>query len=938
MGHEDCCGHDHAQGHDCGHDHSHAHAAVKVAESGFAKVSLSPPGGFAAMKVSDGFAKVSLAPPGAPGGHTHADGSICTGHDHGGHSHDSAHTHADGSKCTGHDHGGHSHGHSHAHGPCTGHDHGHSHSHGPRPEQPHTTRAAEDGGSAIQFVLDDLLPGETDEFGRTEKLEQMLEACHGITDVHLRRDLQRPEICIHYDPRQIGMEDIISLARSTGKQVSARYQEKTWFVRGMDSTSCGNVIEHVLIRTPGILQANVAYAAERLVIEYDTQTLKPRVVEQKVKALGYELEVPQAGHACSCHAHGSGLAPLLEWPLIYSSGILLAMGFVAEHVSPLFAEGGGMHWIPNLIFLLAMAAAGFFPVQGALRSVLSGRVDIEALMVLAGFGAGLMGKVWEGAFLLFLFSFGHALEHKAMDSARRAIEALGKLRPESARIKRGEQTVDVPVGDVMRGDIAVIRPGDRVPLDGVIKSGESNLDQASITGESIPVARGPGEQVFAGTVNIDGVLEVEVTRLSSESVLAKVIDMVAEAEAQKGPSQLFARRVEQFFVPLVLIGSPALTGILYLNGVPFADAVLRGISVLVAASPCALAISTPAAVLSAVARAAKSGILFKGGAHLEMLGKIDTIAFDKTGTLTEGKPQVVKIVTNDGVTEEQLLALAAAAESQSSHPLARAIVEEAGKRGITVAQVRTAQAVHGKGLRAVLSSGESVGVGSLSLFDGTAIPANISRSTLDLQEAGRTAAVVEVDGKFLGVLGLADTPRADSKITLERLRKLGVTRFVMLSGDNQVTARAVAAEVGVKEVRAPLMPEGKVVAVRELAKEGKVAMVGDGVNDAPALASASVGVAMGGAGSDVALETADLVLMGDDLRNLPVAVELARCATRTIMQNLTIALGVSGLLVLAAIFGWVNIGSAVVLHEGSTLVVCFNGLRLLWFKPSVSVS
>jgi Cd2+/Zn2+-exporting ATPase len=414
--------------------------------------------------------------------------------------------------------------------------------------------------------------------------------------------------------------------------------------------------------------------------------------------------------------------------------------------------------------------------------------------------------------------------------------------------------------------------------------------------------------------------------------------MVAEAEAQKGPSQLFARRVEQFFVPLVLVGSPTLTGILYFNGMPFADAALRGISVLVAASPCALAISTPAAVLSAVARAAKSGILFKGGAHLEMLGKVDTICFDKTGTLTEGKPHVVKIVTNDGVSENDLLTLAAAAESQSSHPLARAIVEEAGKRGLTVAAVRSAQAVHGKGLRAVLSTGESVGVGSLSLFDGTPVPANINRATLDLQEAGRTAAVVEADGKFLGVLGLADTPRADSKLALERLRKLGVTRFVMLSGDNQVTARAVAAEVGVKEVRAPLMPDGKVVAVRELAKEGKVAMVGDGVNDAPALASASVGVAMGGAGSDVALETADLVLMGDDLRNLPVAVELARKATRTIMQNLTIALGVSGLLVLASVFGWVNIASAVVFHEGSTLVVCFNGLRLLWFKPTVSVA
>lgn len=590
--------------------------------------------------------------------------------------------------------------------------------------------------------------------------------------------------------------------------------------------------------------------------------------------------------------------------------------------------------VPQVFYLLSMLCGGFFAVRGSINSAIQGRLDIEALMVLAAVGAGVLGKLFEGGFLLFLFSLAHALEHRAMDRARKSIESLTKLRPENALRKRGENLETVAINQLLRGDRVLVRPGDRVPVDGVIREGTSSLDQAAVTGESVPVTRGVGEPVFAGTVNVDGTLEVEVTRLSNESVLAKVVDMVAEAEARKGPSQLFARRVEQRFVPIAILGAPVLTTVLW-GGfhVPFADAVLRGISVLVAASPCALAIATPAAVLSGVARAAKSGVLVKGGSHLEALGNLNAVAFDKTGTLTEGKPKVVMLQTGESISEQDLLSTAAALENQSSHPLAKAIVDEAAARHYPVPLASQTRALLGKGLVGQLA-GESVQVGSLSLFEGQNIPQWVHEGVHKMQESGRTAVVVERAGKFLGILGLADVARKDAVNTLKRLRSLGVKKTVMLSGDNLVTAKAVANEVGVDEVRAPLMPEDKVHAVRELAKQNTVAMIGDGVNDAPALASASIGVAMGGAGSDVALETADVVLMGDNLEALPFAVELARHSVGVIKQNLFIAIGVSALLVTASCMNWVNISQAVVLHEGSTLVVVGNGLRLLLFKGS----
>lgn len=554
---------------------------------------------------------------------------------------------------------------------------------------------------------------------------------------------------------------------------------------------------------------------------------------------------------------------------------------------------------------------------------------------------------------MFLFSLGHALENYAMGRARRAIEALAALRPETALVRRGDQLVDVSVNDLVIGDVVVVKPDERVAADGFVVLGESSIDQAAITGESVPVdkrpvvdvaearqrpdAVGPEHRVFAGTINQGKVLEVEVTRLASQSTLARVVELVRSAEHQKSPTQLFTDRFQKIFVPAVLV----LVGLLLFAGLvvdePFSATFYRAMAVLVAASPCALAISTPSAVLSGVARAARGGVLIKGGGPLERLGVLHALAFDKTGTLTEGRPQVTDVMPADGVTTQELLSVAIAVERLSDHPLAAAVVRDGLVRlgSHAVPEATDLESLTGRGLKATVA-GETVHLGKKSLFDelgGAAVPAALKTRVLDLEHQGRTVFVVRQGDRYLGAVGLMDTPREAAKAVMARLRELGMTRLVMLSGDNQRVADAVAASVGIDRAYGDLMPEDKVKAIQALRAEGEVAMVGDGVNDAPALASASVGIAMGAAGSDVALETADVALMGDKLEHLPFVVGLSRQTRRIIRQNLWASLGMVALLIPATILG-MKMGVAVLFHEGSTLLVVANALRLLAYRDS----
>ncbi|HLS32117.1 MAG TPA: heavy metal translocating P-type ATPase, partial [Brevibacterium sp.] len=536
-----------------------------------------------------------------------------------------------------------------------------------------------------------------------------------------------------------------------------------------------------------------------------------------------------------------------------------------------------------------------------------------------------------------------------MGRARRAIEALAELAPDTATVRRNGTEQEVPVEDLAVGDTVVVRTNERLPADGFVVKGTSAVNQAPVTGESVPVdkrpvddrevaladpeALDPAHRVFAGTINGSGALEVVVTKTSSESTLARVVQMVTEAETERSPTQRFTDRFERVFVPAVLGLVVLLLFAWVVVDETFAESFYRAMAVLVAASPCALAIATPSAVLSGVARAGRGGVLVKGGGPLENLGTLSAIAFDKTGTLTEGQPRVTDVVPASGATENELLASAVAVERLSDHPLAQAVVRFGEERSVAPVEAHDLQSLTGRGVRATLG-GQPVFIGKDDLFaevEGPPLPDAIRESVERLETDGRTTMIVRRGDRYLGVLGLMDTPREAARETIARLRELGITRMVMISGDNQRVAEAVAGAVGLDEARGDLMPDDKVATIKQLSREAKVAMVGDGVNDAPAMANATVGIAMGAAGSDVALETADVALMADDLRHLPFAVGLSRKTRGIIRQNLWMSLGMVAFLVPATIFG-LGIGPAVALHEGSTLVVVFNALRLLAYK------
>ena len=585
------------------------------------------------------------------------------------------------------------------------------------------------------------------------------------------------------------------------------------------------------------------------------------------------------------------------------------------------------------LFAPAYLLGGFDTTRQTIRRVAGRRfhLDIDTLMIVAAAAAGALGEWAEGAFLLFLFSMSNALEEYALDRARNAIRALSALAPATACVRHDGGEVAVAVEQVAVGDVVVVRPGERIPVDGVVVSGRSAVDQSPITGESVPVDKAPGSDVFAGTINGEGAIDVRTSRALGDRTLDRVIRLVEEAQAEKAPTQRFTERFERVFVPIVLgataliIVLPPLVGLL-----DWTAAFYRATTLLVGASPCAVALGTPAAVLVGIAQAARRGVLIKGGGHLENLAELKAIAFDKTGTLTVGKPEVVEVEACEGAETGELLRIAAGVEDRSRHPLAVAVVRHARARGVVPAEAGELTSITGRGVRSAVE-GQTVEIGSARMWEDATdgIPEALRRSIEAACDRGRTVMAVRHGGRWLGLLGLSDLPRSDVQANLEALRSLGVRPLVMLTGDHARVGEAIGSEVGIDEVVAGLLPEEKVVAIKRLLERyGRVGMVGDGVNDAPALATATIGIAMGGAGTAVALETADVALMADDLSKLPYAIRLARATKAVIRQNVAIALGVIVVLILSALTGRIGIGTAVFCHEGSTLVVLANALRL----------
>lgn len=784
------------------------------------------------------------------------------------------------------------------------------------------------------------------------------------------------QLCLHYDPDRLTLAQVTALARAAGVGVSDRYGHVVVPFRAISTEDDGRRLEEDLRALTGVTAAGVNFAGQVARVEFDRRRLDRGAIEDRLRAAGATVsaDAPQAltgtrpGQGAQVEhpvgkqedqpqapTHGSGWYARnreLAWSL--ASGVLLTVGWFV----------GRFSGAPPTVSIGLYVAAYLFGARDNVGHFLGDlrrgkfRFNIDLLMVVAAIGAAILGAWLEGALLLFLFSLGHALQHYALGRARDAIAALADLTPQVATVVREGREATVPITDVRPGDRVVVKPAERIPVDGIVREGHSAVNQAPITGESVPVDKAPDEPVFAGSVNGDGALIIEVTAAIGDRTLDRVIRLVAEAQTQKAPTQQFTDRFERVFVPLVLVADLLLIVVPPLLGIwAWGDAFYRGMALLVAASPCALALGTPAAVLAGIAQAARKGVLIKGGAHLEILGSIEVLAMDKTGTITRGEPEVTDIRPAAGVGENRLLALTAAVERRSQHPVARAILQAAEHRGLGVPTAGELTSVTGRGIRSTVE-GATVEVGRLLMFEemGDDVPATLRAIVAELEQAGRTTVVVrrrpisnlpsgaqvdpqsaprENDG-WLGVIGVADEPRPGVRKTLDRLREAGVRRIVMLTGDNAGVGNAVGHAVGVDEVRAGLLPEDKVTAIKELTREGRVAMVGDGVNDAPALAHATVGIAMGGAGTAAALETADVALMGDDLGRLPFAIGLSRTARGIIKQNLTISLGVIVLLVVATTTGVIGIGPAVVVHEGSTLVVIANALRLLAYGRNES--
>ena len=755
------------------------------------------------------------------------------------------------------------------------------------------------------------------------RLQLLVSPQHGISHTHITEQHGRLILCVHYDPDVLTVDDVRRLAHIAGAEITDRYGHRSWPLHAIAAEDAGQRIEQALAGVQGVIGASVNLPAQIARVEFERARFRPEDVDQALRSAGAAAPVePEA--ARSWYARNRELA----WSL--GAGALLAMAFA-------LGRAGGAPTLVIPIYVLSYALGGYDLVRHAIAGLRKGRFafDIDLLMLLAAIGAAILGEWAEGAFLLFLFSLAHALEHYALGRARASIRALADLAPPIARVQRGDRIEEVPVAQVQPGDRVLVRPAERIPVDGRIASGQSAVNQAPITGESVPVDKTEGDDVYAGTVNGEGALTIVTTKAAGDRTLDRVIKLVEEAQTQKAPTQVFTDRFERVFVPLVLVGDLLVMSVPPMLGVwDWSTSFYRAMALLVASSPCALALGTPATVLAGIAQAARRGVLVKGGMHLENLGTINAIALDKTGTLTVGQPEVTDIVPSAGIAEAELLQVSAAVERQSQHPLAQAVVRRAEAAGVPPAEAAPLESVTGRGVRSQVN-GQAVEIGNVRLFEesGRRLGDDIAAAVARLQAEGRSIMIVRMGDRWLGVLGLADRPREGVRDVLNQLRRTGLKRIVMLTGDHRAVGEAIGKEVGVDEVRGELLPEDKVTAIQELVREhGRVAMVGDGVNDAPALAQATVGIAMGAAGTATALETADVALMADDLGRLPFAIGLSRRARAVIRQNLYLSLAVIGLLILATTTGIFGIGPAVLVHEGSTLVVIANALRLLLFE------
>ncbi len=697
------------------------------------------------------------------------------------------------------------------------------------------------------------------------------------------------------------------------------HAESVFRIEGMDCHEEVAILERRLKPLPGLEALSADVLGQRLRVTYDAARLDAAAISEAVAATGMRAWLE--------HERPVGLAAgatARRQILVVLSGVALAAGLVLRSLAmpaPVVVA----------LFLLSVLTGGVYTARRAFSAARAFSLDINVLMLIAVAGAIALGQWSEAATVIFLFALAQFLETRSMERARHAIRALMELAPGEALVRRDGGERRVAVDEVAVGEIVVARPGEKIPLDGVVIGGESAVNQAPITGESLPVPKRVGDEVFAGTINGRGALELRVTRLRRDTTMARIINLVEFAQAQRAPSQTFVERFARYYTPAVIVLAAAVAVIPPVAaGQPFASWFYRALVLLVISCPCALVISTPVSIVSALAAAARKGVLIKGGVHLERTGRVRCVAFDKTGTLTLGRPEVVEIIPQNGAGRTDILRVAAALESRSEHPIGEAIVRRAAADGVSGDAGVAFQALPGRGAEAHVD-GEPVVIGNHRLFEerslcSPAIDAELDRLAAD----GRTAVLLARGQQTIGIIAVGDATRAAGREAIDLLRRQGVEHVVMLTGDNANAARAISHAMGIDEFNAELLPEDKVTAVRALRQRyGTVAMVGDGVNDAPALAAADVGIAMGVAGTDAALETADVALMADDLMKLPFAFRLSRRTLRNIKANIAVSIGLKGAFLVLGILGLATLWMAVVADMGASLLVIANGLRLL---------
>ena len=828
-----------------------------------------------------------------------------------------------------------------------------------------------------------------------ERLREKLSALRGVVELAIEKNSNKMEI--KYDPNFISLEKIEEKTREIGIHLEKQYKHESVTLEGLDCPDCASKLEKSISHLEGVAWVSVNYASGKMWVEFESEVVTISEISTTIQHLGYSIKdigeeigedrsifqisgmdcpdcasklerrisklrgiketlvnfnsaemvirhearddiinevikiVDEAGYKARLKTVADDLMDKPSFLkkdkrrlLTLISGILIILGYGSSLFFGFFSI---------LFFALSIAVGGFYVARSGFYSLKALSLDMNFLMGLAAVGAAAIGEWEEGAMVVFLFSLGNTLQSYTMDKTRNAIKALIDLSPKEASLKQNGSLVRLPVSKIKVDDVIVVKPGEKISMDGVVIRGESSVNESPITGESMPVDKYTGDEVYAGSINERGALEIKVTRLYKDNTISKIIHLVEEAQAQKAPSQVFVDKFAKYYTPFVILLAIAVTAVppLFL-GEPFSPWFYKALVLLVISCPCALVISTPVAIVSAICSASKNGVLIKGGAFLEEAGALSVIAFDKTGTLTKGHAEVTDIIPLDRYSNNEILSAGASIEEKSEHPVARTIVKHAKKISVRIEKADEFLSHPGKGAQAKIK-GETFFIGNLRFIKELDIPLNGSLEKIkDLQLQGKTALIVAKKDKVMGLIALADKARDISKNALKEIKNVGVKKIVMLTGDNENTAKAIASELNVDEYEAELLPQDKVSVIKSLiSRYGKVGMVGDGVNDAPALATASVGFSMGVAGTDIALETADIALMADDLSKLSYTIQLSRKTLGIIKSNIVLSLIVKAVFIGMTFAGLANLWMAVIADTGTSLVVIANGMRLLRF-------